>query len=90
MTLDQISDQRAARQYAAIKGFYIHCLVYVLVSLLLVLLNVLGSGPMWAHWPIMGWGIGILGHAYAAFVATPKRLADWEAKALARAKRSSA
>jgi 2TM domain len=88
--LDDISNERAAKQYAAIRGFYIHCFVYVLVSLLLVLLNVLGSGPMWAHWPILGWGIGILAHAYGAFVATPKRLAAWEVAALARAKRGSA
>ena len=57
-----------------------------MVSLFLVLINVLTGGTMWAQWPIMGWGIGILGHAYGAFVATPKRLAKWEAQALAQAK----
>ena len=86
MSLDKIAESRAAKQYGAIRGFYIHCFVYVVVSLFLVLINVLSAGTMWAQWPILGWGIGILGHAYGAFVATPKRLAKWEAKALAKAK----
>ena len=82
MSLDKISNARAAKQYHAIRGFYIHCFVYVLVSLLLVLINVLTGGKMWAQWAIGGWGIGVLAHAYGAFVATPRRLAAWEAKAL--------
>jgi 2TM domain len=79
---DKISEARAAKQYAAIRGFYIHCFIFVLVSLLLVLINVLSGDKMWAHWAIGGWGIGVLAHAYGAFVKTPKSLADWEAKAL--------
>ena len=87
--LDKIAEARAAKQYSAIRGFYIHCFVYVLVSLLLVLINVLTGDKMWAHWAIGGWGIGILAHAYAAFISTPKRLAAWEAAALARAAQPS-
>ena len=84
--LDKIAETRAAKQFSAIRGFYIHCFVYVLVSLGLVLINVLTGGKMWAHWAIIGWGIGILGHAYGAFVATPKRLALWETEAIALVK----
>ncbi len=84
--LDKIAEARAAKQYKAIRGFYIHCFVYVLVGLLLVLVNVLTGGKMWAQWPIIGWGIGIAAHAYAAFVASPKHLAAWEAQAIERAK----
>lgn len=84
MTPDKIADARAAKQYAAIRGFYIHCFVYVLVSLLLVLINVLTGGNMWAHWAIGGWGIGVLAHAYSAFVRTPRYLAEWEAEAIKR------
>ena len=83
--LDKIAEARAAKQYGAIRGFYIHCFVYVVVSLFLVLINVLVGEKMWAQWAIGGWGIGILAHAYAAFIATPKRLAAWEADALMRA-----
>lgn len=84
--LDRIAEARAAKQYKAISGFYIHCFVYVIVGLLLVLINVLTGGDMWAQWPIIGWGIGVLGHAYGAFVIAPKRLASWEAKKIAQAK----
>ncbi len=86
--LDRISDARAAKQYAAFKGFYIHCFIYVLVCLLLVLINVLSAKPMWAQWPIIGWGIGVAFHAYGAFVKTPKELAKWESQQLARAKKA--
>ncbi|MEQ1576392.1 MAG: 2TM domain-containing protein [Hyphomicrobium sp.] len=88
--LDKIAEARAAKQFSAIRGFYIHCFVFVLVSLGLVLINVLTAGKMWAHWAIAGWGLGVIGHAYGAFVATPKRLAAWEAKALEQAKSGKA
>ena len=84
--LDKIAEARAAKQFKAIRGFYIHCFVYVLVALLLVLVNVLTGGKMWAQWPIIGWGIGVVAHAYMAFVASPKHLAAWEALAIERAK----
>ena len=84
--LDRIAEARAAKQYKAIRGFYIHCFVYVIVGLLLVLINVLTGDKMWAQWPIIGWGIGVLGHAYGAFVIAPKRLAAWEANKIAQAK----
>jgi len=88
--LDKISERRAAMQYEAIRGFYVHFSIYVLVGLVLVLVNVLFSEKMWAHFALGGWGAGILAHAYCAFVTTPKRLATWEAAALARAQASSA
>lgn len=88
--LDKIAEARATKQYRAIRGFYIHCFVYVIVGLFLVLINVLMGGDMWVQWPIAGWGIGVLGHAYGAFVVAPRRLAVWEAKKIAQAKAEAA
>lgn len=50
------------------RGFYIHFAVYVLVNAFLIGLN-LATAPnkLWFQWPLMGWGIGILGHAAGAF-----------------------
>lgn len=48
----------------ATRGFYIHLIVYVAVMTLLVVINALTPGPWWVQWPLIGWGIGILGHAY--------------------------
>jgi hypothetical protein len=81
--IDKIHDIRAKKEYEAIKGFYIHFLIYVCVNLLLVAINVISGGAMWAQWPLLGWGIGILAHGYSAFVKTPQQLAVWEAEQLA-------
>jgi len=83
MTADQVHDLRVKQEYEAIKGFYIHFLVYVCVNLLLVTIDVLGGDPMWSHWAVLGWGIGVLAHAYAAFVMKPAEMAKWEARQLA-------
>lgn len=50
------------------RGFYIHLAVFVLVNAFLVGLN-LATAPsrLWFQWVLMGWGIGILGHAAGAF-----------------------
>lgn len=48
----------------------IHATVYVLVNLLLVGIWAAGGGGyFWPVWPILGWGIGLAGHA-APFLAS--------------------
>lgn len=84
MTRDQIQKIRADREFAAIRGFYIHFLIYAAVIVLLVAINALVGGAMWAHWPALGWGAGILAHGYGAFFKTPERMAAWEAEEVAR------
>ncbi len=82
--IDKIHDARVKKEYEAIKGFYVHFLVYVGVCLLLVLIDVFFGEPMWSHWVVLGWGIGIAFHAYAAFIKTPQVMAAWEAEQMAR------
>src|SRR5262249_33901207 len=49
-------------------GLYIHATVYVAVNVLLITINLsTGTGPLWFLWPLLGWGIGLLAHAAAAF-----------------------
>lgn len=69
----------AARQHvAALKGFYIHLIVFVCVLSGLAGINVATRSEWWVQWPLFGWGLGILGHAIGVFV--PFRLfgPDWE------------
>lgn len=50
-------------------GFYIHIMVYIVISALLVIINLSStSSYFWAKWPIFGWGIGVIFHAIAVFV----------------------
>ena len=62
----------------ALKGFYVHLTVYVLVNLSLFLRNIISSPDnLWFYWPLMGWGIAIALHAFSVF--GPGRLgAEWE------------
>jgi hypothetical protein len=57
--------QAVARRKA---GLYIHATVYAAVNALLITIN-LGSatGQLWFKWPLLGWGVGLLAHAAAAF-----------------------
>ncbi len=49
------------------KGFRIHFIVFAAVNALLFVVDMLTSpGTYWFQWPLIGWGIGILGHAFLA------------------------
>jgi hypothetical protein len=46
-------------------GFRIHLIVYVAVNILLLLINLIASPHhLWFYWPALGWGLGIMGHAF--------------------------
>jgi hypothetical protein len=62
------------REYEAAKklveekvGFYIHLSAYCLINLFLVILCVIQGGELWAIWPILGWGIGLLFHGLQVY-----------------------
>ena len=71
---DQDSFTGARRGAGARVGFYAHLTVYLLVNALLIGIN-LGTSTqhLWFKWPLLGWGVGILAHAIAAF-ALPGRV----------------
>ena len=70
-TDDEIREMAKARV-----GFRIHATVYVLVNVFLVALwwftgtgGGLGGGDaeFWPIWPILGWGLGLAFHGWAAY-----------------------
>ena len=68
--MDQEEQQRYERARArvkAIKGFYIHATIFVVVNVALFAINVLVGGVWWFYWPLLGWGIGLGVHALAVF-----------------------
>jgi hypothetical protein len=49
-------------------GLYIHATVYAVVNVVLITINLsTGTERLWFKWPLLGWGIGLLAHAAAAF-----------------------
>src|SRR5215831_6480536 len=60
-------------------GLYIHATVYAAVNILLVTINLsTAPGQLWFQWPLLGWGIGLLAHAAAAFSLAGRRR-EWRA-----------
>jgi uncharacterized membrane protein len=73
---------RAKKQVKAIKGFYIHALVFVLVNFLLLGLKFQKNGEFHIHkfWGIGLWGIGLLAHGLSVFMPNFILGKDWEEK----------
>ena len=75
---DRMKIARAKRRVAAIKGFYVHLLVFVLVLAGLFAINAVSGGAWWVLWVLFGWGIGVGAHALAVFGRAPQAVAEWE------------
>ena len=82
MNEKEITFQRAKKRVEALRGFYIHLFVYVVVNLFLFLLNIITSPDvLWFYWPLLGWGIAIVVHALSVFWGIDRPFgADWEEK----------
>jgi hypothetical protein len=54
------------------RDFKAHCVVYVMVNLLLVVIwAVTGPGYFWPIWPIAGWGIGLAMIGWTVYMQKP-------------------
>lgn len=62
----------------AIKGFYIHLIVFIAVMIGLLGADYAGGGSWWVQWPLIGWGLGILAHAYLVFSPNTISTKSWE------------
>ncbi len=61
-----------------IKGFYIHLVVFIAVMTGLVGADYATGGSWWVQWPLIGWGLGILAHAYVVFSPNTMSAKSWE------------
>ncbi len=72
-------EQVVIDQVRAIKGFYSHLMTYTTVITLLFTINlIINPSYIWAWWPAMGWGIGIINHGLNAFEFFDFFGAKWE------------
>jgi len=71
MNEQEIKYQKARERVTALRGFYRHLTVYIIVNLGLFLINITTSPErLWFFWPLMGWGIAILLGALRVFGRT--------------------
>jgi hypothetical protein len=81
MSTQETRYQSAKKRVEALKGFYVHLTVYIVVNLFLFTLNILASPDrLWFYWPLMGWGIAVALHALRVFGSGRWFGADWEEK----------
>jgi len=79
MNTEEIKYQKAKERVEAIKGFYTHLIVYIVVNLMLYSINMIASpDSLWFFWPLMGWGIAVALHALSVFGPSLGFGADWE------------
>jgi hypothetical protein len=77
---EQKEYQRALERVRALRGFYVHLMVYVTVNLGLVAIDLLTDPPglTWSYYPLVGWGAALAVHALVVFVAEGLFGSDWE------------
>lgn len=72
---------QAVKKVKARKSFYINLINYLIVNLLLALINYINfTGNWWFYWVSIGWGIGIVFHAFSVFGMGGYFGDDWEKK----------
>ncbi|MBM3673935.1 MAG: 2TM domain-containing protein [Actinobacteria bacterium] len=69
---DDAKRDAAIRRLKAKRGFAASLVSYVVVNLMLVgIWAVTGAGYFWPIWVMLGWGFGIVWHAWAVFGQKP-------------------
>lgn len=62
------------------KGFYVNLVNYVIINILLFVINYITGGSWWFYWVTIGWGIGIVFHAFSVFGVSGYFGDEWEKK----------
>ena len=64
---EKVRLERARKRVEAIRGFYVHLMIYLAVNGALALIDVLDGDGWWFDWIAIPWGIGLAAHAIAVF-----------------------
>ena len=73
--------EKARKRVKEKKKFYKHLSSFITVNIFLFLLNIFTSpGHFWFIYPLLGWGMGLMGHYYEVFgfPGMGGEAADWE------------
>jgi len=72
---------RALKKVKARKNFYINVVNYFIINILIFVINYITSpGNWWFYWVTIGWGVGLVFHAFSVFGISEKFGDDWEKK----------
>jgi hypothetical protein len=80
--------RKAAQRVEELTGFYVHLTIYVIINLLLILINVtITDDIIWAHWVLLGWGLGLAAHAVSVFGRMPGFVTRWQIRKMREIRR---
>jgi len=79
-TVELPAEERAAMEYVRdLKSFQAHLFSYLVIMPLLAVLNYFTSPEnIWAIWPALGWGAGVLMHGLVVYEVLGFRGQNWE------------
>ena len=70
---------RAKRKLKALKGFYIHLTVFIVINVFLFIVNFFTTpGYWWFLFVTLFWGIGLLAHGLSVFTNRGIFSKEWE------------
>lgn len=79
---------KAAERVEVLTGFYVHAAIYAIINMLLVLINVaITENVIWAHWVVIGWGLGLALHAILVFGRMPGFVTRWQMRKIRELRR---
>ena len=73
--------KKAQKKVEEIKGFYSHLFFYIITISVLIFINLKYTPQyLWFIYTLIGWGIGVIGHALGVFGNNFMFSKDWEEK----------
>jgi sensor histidine kinase YesM len=70
--------RRARKKVRDMRAFYFSALLYAVIIPIFWVVNLSVGGPVWAHWPMIGWGIGLIIQGLSIFARGTVFGAEWE------------
>lgn len=69
----------AKKRVDEIKGFWVHLGVFAIINAGIFAINMIASpNHLWFYWPLLGWGIAVVIHAFTFFVEDRWLGPEWE------------
>jgi len=69
---------RAKEKMEEITAFYVHVGAFVVAMVVMLIVDIVDNDDWWVFWPFLGWGAGILGHAWAVYGRIPRVIQNWQ------------
>lgn len=77
---DQQKMALATRRVDSLAAFYYHLTAFVVVMVILFAVNLFLSKSWWVEWPLLGWGVAVLTHAFMVFAQPRNPMHDWKSR----------